>query len=69
MAKKEEVIVKKIWESWTFWFNVLAAIATVATALIDSGLLSGVALQIFSIVMIVGNVLLRMKTSSAIKLY
>lgn len=58
---------KKWWSSWTIWFNVIIAAVAIADALIGTGFFSGTALKIFGSVVVVGNVLLRIKTKEGLK--
>lgn len=60
---------KTLWESKTFWFNILGLLATVAAAFgLDLGLSDEVKAQIVGGVMAVGNIVLRLVTSKPVKL-
>lgn len=56
---------KKIWQSWTFWFNVITAALGALDVLTQQSILSPTT---YAIILAIGNVLLRVfKTDSEIK--
>lgn len=57
---------KKIWQSWTFWFNLIEGGFALADSLMGLGILTPVT---HGIILAVGNLLLRVfKTDSEIKI-
>lgn len=56
---------KSILASWTFWFNILAAVYEVAA---NFGLIANLPPEAKTIVLLVGNLLLRLKTTQPVTL-
>lgn len=56
---------KPIWKSWTLWFNVLAAGYAV---LEQAGVIAALPHQWQAVILILGNLLLRLKTTNAVSL-
>lgn len=56
---------KPIWQSWTIWFNALAAFYAV---LDQAGVIASLPMKWQAIIVIIGNVLLRIKTDKAVSL-
>lgn len=56
---------KPLWKSWTVWFNVLAG---VYASLEAAGVIAALPAHVQAIIVIVGNLLLRLKTSQPVSL-
>lgn len=56
---------KPIYQSWTLWFNVLAAVYAV---LEQAGIFTALPAPWQAVILIVGNLLLRFKTTTGVSL-
>lgn len=56
---------KKIWQSWTFWFNLITVILGALDVLTQQGILSP---TVYAIILAIGNIVLRVfKTDTGIE--